>query len=351
MALTKCPNAADRTGRWALSDEDQMIHANPAPAGHAAQKWLRTAVVVMFALAPWVSLGFATPFAFTVAAVLFSRVSKIHAITLWSSVAIYTATVTTELAEANTASDPTGNPVFIACLAITTVVGGLQALAFTIVATAKGYRPIRGRATTNVPTKADPGRRHPRSLRGTAGGAHRTAEGIHRNDTRAQTRTQEDLATIAGAIFMMVVYPLLTFVLIQDITFQRHHQDATATIISGRVSTECNGYPFPTCTDVYYATVRFTTARGEAIEAETHLRGVNTSARTPARMINNGDSITVHYNPNDPRDVRLDTGWGSFDVVFTELMIGLCGWETFVVVRVNGFRRFLLDDSEDQVRT
>lgn len=315
-----------------IDDEVQMTHANPTPAGHAAQKWCRTAVVV-FALTPWVSLGFATPFAFTVAAVLFSRVSKIHAVTLWSSVAIYTAAVTTELAEVNTTSDPTGNGVFIACLVITTVVGGLQALAFAIVATVKGYRPIRGRATTDAPTNADPGRRHPRRPRGTAGGAHRAAEGIHRNDTRAQTRRQaKDIATVLGAV-LLASSPFFMIALIQDITFQRHHQDATATIISGRVSTECTGYPVPTCTDVYYATVRFTTARGEAIEVETDLRGENASARTPPRMINDGDSIAVHYNPNDPRDVRLNTGWGSVDVVGIDLMIGIYGWGTFVAVR------------------
>lgn len=283
---------------------------------------------------PLGEFGVGPPFAFTVAAVLFSRVSKIHAVTLWSSVAIYTAAVTTELAEVNTASDPPGNPVFIACLVITTVVGGLQALTFAIVATVKGYRPIRSRATTDAPTKADPGRQHPRRLRGTAGGTHRAAEGIHRNDTRAQTRTQaKDIATVLGAITLVAISPLSMILLIQDITFQRHHQDATATIISGRVSTECNGYPFPTCTDVYYATVRFTTARGEAIEVETDLGVENAAARTLPRMINDGDSIAVHYNPNDPRDVRLGTGWGSGDVVFIDLMIGIYGWGTFVVVR------------------
>jgi hypothetical protein len=266
-----------------------MNQTIPIPTGHANRKRNRIAGVV-FALAPWVSLGLATPAAFTVAAVLFSRVGKIHAVILWSSAAIYTAALTTEFAEANT-SNPADDHVFTACLIITMVVGGLQALSFALVATMKGYRPIRGTPTTGAPAKADPARR---------------------------TRTRAEY--LAAALFVSITFPLVALLLIDDTSFQRHHGDATATITSVRVSTECGGYPVPTCTDQYYPTVRFTTGQGDAIEVATSdFRAENTST------IKKGNTIAVHYDPNDPRDARLSTGWDGHDVFLISCMIVIYG--------------------------
>lgn len=249
--------------------------------------------MVVFALTPWVSLGFATPAAFTVAAVLFSRVGKIYAVILWSSAAIYTAALTTEFAEATTTSNPADDHVFTACMIITIVVGGLQALSFALVATMKGYRPIRGTTTTGAPAKPDPVKR---------------------------TRTQAEYLT--AALSVSITFPLVAPVVIDDMSFQRHHEDATATITSVRVNTDCRGY---TCTDQYYPTVRFTTGQGDAIEVATRdFRTGNTST------IKKGNTIAVHYDPNDPRDVRLSTGWDGDDVFFISLMIvtygGLFVW-------------------------
>src|SRR5712691_7390909 len=46
---------------------------------------------VVFAVAPWVTIGFGTPLAFLIAAVIFSRSRRAHARVLWISAAIYTA--------------------------------------------------------------------------------------------------------------------------------------------------------------------------------------------------------------------------------------------------------------------
>src|SRR5437773_10125064 len=80
---------------------------------------------VAFALTPWLSLGFGTPVAFIVAAVLFSHLGRVHAVVLWLSAAVYTAALIVGLAESDSAPGTTGNQVLTACLLITIVFGGL----------------------------------------------------------------------------------------------------------------------------------------------------------------------------------------------------------------------------------
>jgi hypothetical protein len=43
--------------------------------------------------------------------------------------------------------------------------------------------------------------------------------------------------------------------------------------------------------------------------------------------------ITVHYDPNDPEDVRLSTGWDGQDNLTIGLLIFSCGLFGFTAVR------------------
>src|SRR5439155_20712533 len=107
-----------------------MTQAAPIGNDRPSRRWRAGRVLggVAFALTPWLTLGFGTPIAFTLAAVLFSYLGKVHAVVLWLSAAVYTTAFIVEFAASGAASGATGDYVFSACLLITIVVGGLQAL-------------------------------------------------------------------------------------------------------------------------------------------------------------------------------------------------------------------------------
>src|SRR2546421_5383896 len=109
-----------------------MTQAAPAGNGRPSRRRRVGRVLggVAFALTPWLSLGFGTPIAFILAAALFSYLGKVHAVALWLSAAVYTVALIVGIAESDAGSGTTGDHVFTACLLITTVVGGLQALVF-----------------------------------------------------------------------------------------------------------------------------------------------------------------------------------------------------------------------------
>jgi len=141
-----------------------MTRADPAGNGRAGRRGARAGRVlsgIAFALTPWLSLGFGTPIAFILAAVLFSYLGKVHTVVLWLSAAVYTAALIVEMAESGAPSGTSGEHIFSACLLITMVVGGLQALAFTVVAGVNGYRPVSGSATRDATTATDPAVRTP----------------------------------------------------------------------------------------------------------------------------------------------------------------------------------------------
>ncbi|HET9519160.1 MAG TPA: DUF3592 domain-containing protein, partial [Actinoplanes sp.] len=104
-------------------------------ASVGARRWGRAGRVAgwaAFVLTPWLSLGFGTPFAYALVAALFSRYGRARAVVLWLSVAGYAAALMLELAVVDAAPGTTGEDVFIACLVVTVVGGGLQALVLTI---------------------------------------------------------------------------------------------------------------------------------------------------------------------------------------------------------------------------
>lgn len=102
---------------------------------------------VAFALTPWLTLGFGTAVAFIVVAVLYGHLGRVHAAVLWLSAALYTAMFAVEVAESGSASGTPGDYAFIAAMVVLMVAGGFEALALTVVAAAKGYRPGRRRTS------------------------------------------------------------------------------------------------------------------------------------------------------------------------------------------------------------
>lgn len=127
---------------------------------------------------------------------------------------------------------------------------------------------------------------------------------------------------------VVALSPLLVVILVDDASFKLRHKDAKAVIISVRVDTRCSGAPVVTCVDEYYPTVRLTTDRGRIIEVETS--DFRASDRS---TIERGKSVTVHYDPRDPLDVRLSTGWSGQDWLTVGLMLLIYGGGGTLAVR------------------
>ena len=128
----------------------------PAGAGRPDRRpgWVTAGVV--FALTPWVTIGFGTPFAFLIAAVIFSRSRRAHARVLWISAAIYAAALITAGATVGSGAHP--GAVFDASELITIVGGGLQALFTLRVAAIHPPRPAQDRRSgRDRPRPARPG--------------------------------------------------------------------------------------------------------------------------------------------------------------------------------------------------
>jgi hypothetical protein len=178
---------------------------------------------------------------------------------LWISAAVYTALAITEFAQADAGAGTPGEIVFLTCMLIAMVGGGVHALVFVIVAAVNGYRPKR-------PT-----------------------------------------GLLIVSVFLALLIVAVGAILVEHALFQRHHRDAVATVVSVEVEIHCSE---SSCTDHYRPTVRFVivrlpTERPQTIEAAT--------ADTQSSKIKNGDVVTVHYDPDDPTDVRLSTGWDESD--------------------------------------
>jgi hypothetical protein len=119
---------------------------------------------VVFALVPWVTLGFGTPIAFIVAAIVFSCRRRAHAVALWISAGVYLAVIAGAAVAANIPGAPevAGSQILVAMLG-----GGVQAL-FTIWFAASretgparyAVRRLRARArrSSDLPGPAHPGR-------------------------------------------------------------------------------------------------------------------------------------------------------------------------------------------------
>ena len=124
--------------RRALSARPGDGAADGMPGHPRARRAAWVAAAVVFAAAPWATLGFGTPVAFILAAALFSFLHRAHATILWISAAVYAAALAVEIRASN-APNPPG--AIIACfLFIAVLGGGLQALVI-IGIVARGHDP------------------------------------------------------------------------------------------------------------------------------------------------------------------------------------------------------------------
>ncbi len=95
-----------------------------------------------------------------------------------------------------------------------------------------------------------------------------------------------------GVIFALLGAGLL----VNARDFRRRALRAQGNVVGLRRSSSSEG-------DVFYSIVRFTTAYGQAVEAETRFA----SNPPPARP---GQTVTVMYDPSDPHRMRIDTPLG-----------------------------------------
>jgi Protein of unknown function (DUF3592) len=270
------------------------------------QRWRRGGRIlggVIFALAPWVSLGFATPITFLIAAILFGYLGRSHAIVLWVSAALYTVALIAEIAESSAASGTTGDYIFDACLLATTVIGGLQALAFALLAAVKGYRPTR-RAVTPPTSTGDA-----RTVEGARHTGRRPAS--HPRPSRSEVASDAETPVaplIFGAVLTMALAVGLTTHGIQHlgVSADLDHRGVSAAATVVAVKHESTS-TYTGTRDWTTVTVAFTDAAGTARRAA-HEGRDNTHV---------GDRLTIVYDPQNPTHVRWDT-----DVDETDLDLG-----------------------------
>ncbi len=96
-------------------------------ARRGRRKAVFVAVSVVFALTPWLSLGYGTPVVFLIAAIVFSHQRRAHALVLWISAECYAAVVAVGVILSTVHHPQYGGSVLL----IGTVGGTVQAL-FTI---------------------------------------------------------------------------------------------------------------------------------------------------------------------------------------------------------------------------
>jgi hypothetical protein len=269
-------------------------------------RWARLSGALAFAVTPWATLGLGTAVAFALVALLFGRLSRVHAVVLWSSAVVYAVALVGAIALSDTTEGSTGDVVFTTCLLVGMVVGGLEALVLTVVALASGYRaaPPWNRVHTSSTDPAAP---------------VAAVDPLHRLAHRRQgdsSRVGRVVGVVSLVVYVGFLTPVVVVGLLGDLSFRNHHAESRATVVSVREDTSCTGYPVPSCTDQYYPTVVFTPVGGGTVQAETgDFRGDSGAG------IATGDRIIVHYDPDDPRDVRLGTGWDSQDTVVVALTV------------------------------
>lgn len=268
---------------------------------------LRLAGAVTFALTPWVTLGFGTAVAFAVVALLFGRLGRVHAVVLWSSTAVYTVMLVVGFAQSDSVEGSSGDVVFTACVLVSMVVGGLEALALNVVAIVSGYRVAFVRNRIPLPGDGPPVHAAVREP---------SARQVRPGRGRSGSRVERIVSWVFAVVSVGFLTPMVVVGLLYGVSFRNHHRDALATVVSVRKETHCTGAPVPSCTDQYYPTVRFAPAGGRIVQEETgDFRGDNRA------FIAVGRRLVVHYDPGDPRDVRLGTGWDSQDTVLVVLIV------------------------------
>jgi hypothetical protein len=235
--------------------------------------WVAAAVV--FAAAPWATLGFGTPVAFILAAALFSFLGRAHATILWISAAVYAAAVAAEVIAGN----PPG--AIIACYLFVAVLGGgLQALV-TIGIVARGHDPglrdtihaIR-QHRRRVPAKPRSHSPQKRGLRAPV----------------PHPRLKASFIAILATASIIAGVALLA----DGHHFAAHRQATVGVVTASAEDDSCNAYTGD-CSTNYDTTIRY---RPPGSRTMVHKEGWG-------EYLAPGTHIPVYYDPRNPGDASL----------------------------------------------
>src|SRR5262245_54509974 len=98
----------------------------PARSSHPYRRPIAAAIV--FAVVPWITLGFGSALTFALAAVFLRGLGRIFTASLWVSAAIYAASLALFFATVDDAPDGSLTPTATAALIVTLVVAGSEAI-------------------------------------------------------------------------------------------------------------------------------------------------------------------------------------------------------------------------------
>ena len=271
-----------------------------------AERWRRMGRIVggvAFAMTPWVSFGLATAIAFILAAALFGYLGKLHAVVLWTSAAIYTAVTVVEFAVAAGCGFTPGSDeeyIFFACLFVTFVVGGLQAIAAAVLAAVHGFRPAVARTTRDARRKAAA---HVRGVGYLASLWPRTRPPVV---PKLDHPRMVVAVTGVAALAILVTGVALT---VKARDFAAHQQAADGAIAAvGEGHSGCSG-----CSVSYRTTIRYQPHPGEVMEFS-----VGMDDRSAI-----GSHLAVYDDLRDPRDARIDPGSDERDAGGLIIVAGL----------------------------
>jgi hypothetical protein len=274
----------------ALGGPVELADSATAGGGHGHPRARRAAWIVaavLFAAAPWASLGLATPLAFLLAAALFSRLHRAHASVLWISAAVYTAALAVQIAHENS---PSG-AIFGIAIILTFVVGGLQALV-TVALAARGHDPgLRDIARAWCHLRSRQRRARPRRRQSAALRRRSTWERRLRNPDfwlRHPVLAASTLVILATACIAIGVA-----LRADGHSFMAHHGVATGVVIASVSDPVCNPYTGG-CSSNYDTTVRY---RPPGSGPLVHREGWD--------YVRPGTHIPVYYDPRDPSDASL----------------------------------------------
>jgi hypothetical protein len=253
----------------------------PPHRGPEHRRSLRWIGAVAFGMSPWVTLGFATPFAFALAAIALRRLGRWHVVILSVSAAVYAVALGAGLATVDSASGTFGSMIFGLSIVITMVLGGVQAIGYAAAALAR-HRPGRRRPTEDLRTELHK-LRHPRLA---AWAVVAVATGL----------------AVGGANLIRLGHD-----------FAIHQRSTDGVVLTvGEGTSGCNG-----CSVSYRTTVRYQPP-GRA--PMTFWFGAS-DRRTQ------GSHLRVHYDPRHPQDARIDPGtdqeFGGFFLISLALVCGL----------------------------
>jgi len=235
---------------------------------------------------------------------LFGRLSRTHAVALWSSALVYTAADVTAMVYSDTAAGTTGDIVFCLCLGIGMFLGGFQAIGLTALAAAKHWPSRRAGARRRGSRRRTQDVTGPASL-----GSDLVGRVLGGPPTRAGKASASSKTTPTGYFVSAVACLTLGAVLFaagvrdlrveSDLDQRGVRAAATVTRVEHRSSCVSPGG----CSSSTDVTVTYTDRRGVSRRA-TH------DGRDATKV---GAKLEIEYDPQQPTHVRwrsdVDDRW------------------------------------------